>query len=235
MAVMAKVRFTVKVTPSKERDINCNCPGICVGCGTETGLRSYDSQVYKKKPPMTLSGGMQITRANGNYRLCGDCKEQAVSNYTKTIKTRRNIRIILLLLGVALIPISFIVMMFLFPNFLFMPAIGYTYLLVYWGVMMALILFVFGLAGSINRSREEMQERVERYPFKAYVDVTIDGTMLLSNETYAEKFRGLNPSLLVKIKPGLKTPGITPDAAIFYMMFVILFIFILIGTMFMFF
>lgn len=234
MAFTIKIPVKVKISPPKEKGVECLCPIMCLGCGTDTSLRSYDSTVQKKKPPLTLSGTMSITRAKGNFKLCESCRQRVENDYNNKIKKRRILRIVSILLGLAVIPLAIILQIVLFPSFPVMAPIGYSYLMIYWGVALSLIILFLGLAGAINDSKKELEDRIQRYPFRAFVDVTIKGDIILSTESYATQFREKNPDLKVRLKPGLYVPGIRPDGAIFYLIFTVLIIFSIVGVVFTF-
>ncbi|MFW9786404.1 MAG: hypothetical protein ACFFE2_07030 [Candidatus Thorarchaeota archaeon] len=231
---MAKVRVRIDFAPDIERDIQCNCPELCVGCGTDTGLESFNSKVYNKKLPLTLSGPTEYTRAHGNYRLCRSCKERVVNDYTSTTKAWRYVRLLLLLSGLIMIPVAFYWMTLEFPRFPNLLPRRFPAFMTYWGVWAAVIIFVLGLAGSFNYSRKEMLNRLDGFPFRGYARVTRNGTMILSNESYANEFQRMNPDLKVKLKSGVQRPSIVPDGAVFFMMFVVAFIFIIIAVLFQF-
>lgn len=231
---MIRIPVKVKISPPKEKRVECLCPVMCLGCGTDTSLRSYDSTVYKKKPPLTLSGAMKITRAKGNFKICQSCRQRVENDYSSKIKQRRILRIVAILVGLALVPLAIIVQMIIFPSFPIMAPVSYSYLMIYWGVALSLIILFFGFAGAINGSKKELEDRIQDYPFRAFIDVTIGGDIILSTESYATQFREKNPDLKVQLKPGLYAPRIRPDAAIFYLIFVVIFIFSIVGVVFTF-
>ena len=183
---MIRIPVKVKISPPKEKRVECLCPVMCLGCGTDTSLRSYDSTVYKKKPPLTLSGAMKITRAKGNFKICQSCRQRVENDYSSKIKQRRILRIVAILVGLALVPLAIIVQMIIFPSFPIMAPVSYSYLMIYWGVALSLIILFFGFAGAINGSKKELEDRIQDYPFRAFIDVTIGGDIIgVANKAFA--------------------------------------------------
>jgi hypothetical protein len=228
---MAKVRVPIGPPPIEERVIQCNPPISCVGCGTESGLETYDSWVRKRKRP--IGSALRIMETRADWKLCASCKERTVDHYTNALAKRRTLRIIMILVGVLLLVLTIVGHMLLFPNFPFTGMVDSAIAMLYWGVMLAGVIFVFGFSDAIKSSRQEMKNRIEWSPFKAFMDLTINGEFIFSDETYAKQFQESNQDRKVQVKPGLKSPGAMPSIEIYFMMVAIFAICVLMAAILM--
>ncbi len=85
------------------------------------------------------------------------------------------------------------------------------YSMFYWISAICLILVFVVTALNINSSRKTLIEYADNTPYRAYIDITSKGRVLLTNKKFADALLAQNPEADVKIRSKKHRPRVLPD------------------------